>query len=88
MRGATERNAPEAARDFNDHAMDALRYIIMSRFPPPTKNIRGDELLTPRMRKGAEEVNKPFPENYQGDDMFGQFGENLNILSDKNGRNS
>ena len=83
MRGAVERNAPEAARDFNDHAMDALRYIIMSRFPPPAKKIRGDELVTPRLRKSSDTVNQPFPKNYEGDAMFGQFGDTLNLLSDK-----
>ena len=85
MRGAVERNAPEAARDFNDHAMDALRYIIMSRFPPPTKKVRGDELATPRLRHGDANFDKPFPKGMDGDEMFGQFGDTLNLLTNSEG---
>lgn len=75
MRGLSARNAPEVPRDFNDHACDALRYIIMSRFPPPRRNPLGDELITPLQRTAANELTQSIPESYKGDDELGWFGE-------------
>jgi PBSX family phage terminase large subunit len=73
LRSATPRNAPERPRDFNDHALDALRYMIMSRFPAPVKKATGYELVLPEQRRKANEMGKPFAENYKGDSMLGKF---------------
>jgi len=86
MRSISNRNEPERPRDYNDHALDALRYLIMSRFPPPSNRPRGVSMVTPlRQNKGAKGVSNNFPKNYQGDSMFGQFGDSLGVYNDEGG---
>ena len=53
--------------------MDALRYLIMSRFPPPQRKFTGDELITPLQRKNANDFVKPYPDDYQEDSMLGIY---------------
>jgi len=73
MRGLAQRNSPEQARDFNDHAVDALRYLIMSRFPAPLKRPTGLEMILPEHRKNMNLMTTPLPKNYSGDDELGVF---------------
>ena len=85
MSSVTNRNEPERPRDFNDHALDALRYLIMSRFPPPSNQPRGEAMVTPIRQRGARGITNSFPQNYQGDSMFGQFGESLGVYTEEGG---
>lgn len=73
MRSLGSRNQPEQPRDFKDHALDALRYAIMSRFPAPDKRQTGANMIDQRERSMMNAVNKPFPANYQGDEELGNF---------------
>ena len=72
LRGLQSRNALEQPRDFNDHAVDALRYIIMSRFPAPMRRPLGGELILPENRKNMNIITAPMPPSY-GDDELGSF---------------
>lgn len=73
MRSLAQRNSPEQPRDFNDHALDALRYLIMSRFPAPLKRPTGFEMILPEHRKNMNMMSQPLPANYSGDDELGFF---------------
>lgn len=73
FRSLAQRNAIEQPRDFNDHALDALRYMIMSRFPAPLKRPARGELILPENRKGLNLITQPFSQNYAGDEELGQF---------------
>lgn len=53
LRSTIQRNAPEQAVDYFDHAVDSLRYLIMSRFPPPLKRPLGNEMVLPEHRKNT-----------------------------------
>ena len=78
-----QRNSPEQPRDFNDHALDALRYLIMSRFPPPLQRPTGQEMLLPDHRKNMNLMTEQTPTNYKGDELLGQFyGQNQQALVD------
>jgi phage terminase large subunit len=81
MHNLTNRNEAERPRDYNDHALDALRYMIMSRFPAPSKKPLGDSLISPLMQDAASNINSPFPDNFQGDNMFGQYDNSLNLYN-------
>ena len=82
MRNLTDRNEAERPRDYNDHALDALRYMVMSRFPPPSRQIRGDSLVTPLRRKKAEGMITSVPSNYVGDRVFGQSGGGMGLYKE------
>ena len=84
MRSVTNRNEIERPRDYNDHALDALRYMIMSRFPAPLLHPRGDSLTAPLRDRGMSGFQNQMPTNYRGDDMLGQLGGSLGLYSDKN----
>ena len=71
LRGLASRNSPEQPRDFNDHAVDSLRYIIMSRFPAPLKRSLGDSLILPADRKNMNLITARMQD--QGDDELGSF---------------
>ena len=73
MRSLGSRNQKEQPRDFQDHALDALRYIIMSRFPAPSRRPTGNEFILPRERRDMNPINKPIPENYGSDEELGSF---------------
>lgn len=90
-RSLAQRNAPEQSVDYNDHLLDALRYMIMSRFPAPLKRPTGLEMVLPEHRKNMNVITNPFPKNYAGDDMLGQFygqdvtasvddGDSINVI--------
>lgn len=81
LRGAAMRNLPEQAVDFNDHAMDTLRYIIMSRFPPPNRRHSGLGLVSPQERKASNIITEQMPEGYQSDGELGMFEESSLISS-------
>ena len=83
MRSLAQRNSPEQARDFNDHAVDALRYLIMSRFPAPLKRPTGQELILPSHRANMNLMTDQMPENVGGDEVLGKFyGDNQEPLYD------
>lgn len=71
LRNLQSRNSLEQPRDFNDHALDALRYIIMSRFPAPLKRFSGDELILPEERRNMNIITSPMQQ--QGDEVLGAF---------------
>lgn len=73
LRGLSQRNAPEQARDFNDHAVDALRYLIMSRFPAPTHRTIGNSLILPEDRKNMNLMTHPMAQGYGPDEELGSF---------------
>jgi PBSX family phage terminase large subunit len=85
MHNLTNRNEIERPRDFNDHALDALRYMIMSRFPSPTKNPRGISMISPLVREAASPMTGSFPQSVQGDSQFGQFGETSSLYTNSQG---
>ena len=74
LRSLTVRNAPEEPIDFADHLMDAVRLMIMSRFPPPQKTADGLLLISPNDPKNIISMeNTPRIK----DDLLGdQFQDN------------
>lgn len=82
VRGLTQRNATEQPRDFNDHALDALRYIIMSRFPPPVRRVIGDNLINNSERSSLELLDRPFSKREETDDELGQFHGGMQSVED------
>jgi len=73
LRGMDSKNAPEVPRDFNDHAIDALRYMIMSRFPPPSRGAANHDLINRLQRKQSDDMTKPFPRGHSGDSLLGMY---------------
>lgn len=71
LRTLQSRNSPEQPRDFNDHALDALRYIIMSRFPAPSKRFSGLDIILPEDRKNMNLITAPMQPG--GDEELGSF---------------
>lgn len=84
LRSLAQRNSSEQARDYNDHAVDSLRYLIMSRFPAPLKRGSGYELILPEDRKNGNLMSQPLPKNFVGDDELGQFYGNFHQVDDLN----
>lgn len=82
MRSLTSRSESEKPRDFNDHACDALRYIIMSRFPAPLRKPRGDEMVSPIQRTNANNMAESLPEKIESDPMLGRFGGGLGLFDE------
>lgn len=76
LRGLSERNAPEQSVDFQDHAVDALRYLIMSRFPPPSRRPLGGELVLPEHRKNSNMISSELPQNF-GDEDLGVYDSSV-----------
>ena len=79
MRTLTARNAPEKPRDFQDHACDALRYGIMTRFPVPTRRPFGDEIVTSLQRQKVNSFTQKLP-NITKSGMLGAFESQLGGL--------
>lgn len=73
------RSAPEQSVDYNDHAMDSLRMLIMSRFPAPQKRPTGLELVLPEERKNMNLMSQPLPDNFEGDDELGTYYKNSSL---------
>ena len=79
---AIMRNAPEKPQEYNDHAIDCLRYAIMARWGPTEKQIIGgpqrlgyQPLITPFEDKTQmNEMSRPMNPNFQGDDELGLWG--------------
>ncbi|MEK9207376.1 MAG: phage terminase large subunit [Patescibacteria group bacterium] len=84
MRSLSQRNQKEQPRDFNDHALDALRYIIMSRFPAPIKRPIGTELVMPKDRMSNTLISKPFAPTDAGDEELGMFHGGMTEAEDSN----
>lgn len=83
LRTLQSRNSPEQPRDFNDHAVDALRYIIMSRFPAPLRRGHGDEMVLPENRRNMNMMASRMPEGYS-DDELGAFYQQDGEVEDLN----
>jgi len=79
LRGMSSRNSPEQPRDFNDHAVDALRYIIMSRFPAPLRRSLGGEMILPENRKNMNLINAPMQEGYKDDELGDFYGTDKSV---------
>lgn len=78
QRSLSDRNAKEVPVDFKDHALDALRYMIMSRFEPPARKPRAGSMLSFGDRSRLDSMTKSVPESYKGDDVLGQlYGDQL-----------
>lgn len=73
MRGLIQRSQTEIPRDLNDHAVDAMRYMIMSRFPAPSKHPGRYDMVSPLQRSNSNIMTEPFSANSGGDEL-GQFG--------------
>lgn len=78
LRGLVARNNPERPEDNRDHAMDALRYLVMSRFQSASKG-KDKRLMIPKaQRKNMNDMASEVPEKYMGDDMLGtMYGNEL-----------
>lgn len=74
MGSMAQRNQREQARDFNDHLLDALRYMIMARFPAPEVKPLGDSMILPGDRTNVNMVSQPM--GAVGDPELGQFETN------------
>lgn len=70
-RSLQSKNASEQPRDFNDHAMDTLRYIIMSRFPAPLRRDLRNSMVLPEERRNMNMMT--IPQGKHSDDMLGSF---------------
>lgn len=73
LRGFMNRNVREQPVDYNDHALDALRYIIMSRFPPPLRRGVTNLLVPLDQRPNLNNMSQEMPKNYTGDPLLGSF---------------
>lgn len=63
------KNSPEAPRKYHDHAMDALRYLVMSR-PDPSKLEKKDNkywTMESSVQKELESIRKPKEKDPFGD---------------------
>ncbi len=83
LRSLAQRNSAEQARDFQDHAVDSLRYLIMSRFPAPLRRPTGQEMIMPEQRRGMDLMTQEMPKNLAGDEVLGNFyGQNEEAMYD------
>jgi len=74
MRSLTERNSPEYPRDYQDHAIDALRYMIMSRFPAPSRRPGKNDMILPWERQNANSMTKEMVEEPEKEsDLLGKL---------------
>jgi hypothetical protein len=73
LRSLTDRNAREEPVDYKDHGLDALRYMIMSRFESPSRKPRNNQMIMPIHRQNMNEMTKELPKNYKGDNILGQL---------------
>lgn len=72
-RGGGNRNDPEQAVDYADHAVDALRYLVMTRFPAPNRRPIGSQMLTSEHRRNMNDMASDLPSSHVGDDELGSF---------------
>lgn len=79
-RGAVQRNKPEQTVDYKDHAVDSLRYMIMTRFPAPSVHPTGLEFVLPRERSNANIMARPVPRSAENG-MFGMYEGGGSIIS-------
>jgi hypothetical protein len=85
LRSLLPRSDPEQPQDTNDHAMDSLRYLIMSRFPAPIKRTVGADMVQRTQRQKVENMLAPFEKNFEGDEIFGKFGDTLGVNPNSEG---
>ena len=82
MRGLVSRNEPELPRDWNDHAIDAMRYMIMSRFPAPSRTPSGYEIVTPLQRSKGNDMARTSPYGEKDGNMLGSLEGGLPVSLD------
>jgi phage terminase large subunit len=72
MRSLAPRNPLEQTTDIDDHTVDALRYMIMSRWPSTP---RAEEKLQKRKFFDEDEAKNPMTKGFSenGDEILGQF---------------
>lgn len=69
LRSLAVRNVPEQPVDYADHLLDALRYLIMSRFPAPTVGADGRLMISRADRANANMMAVP-NQSVKGDSDF------------------
>lgn len=75
-----QRNAPEKPQEFNDHAIDCLRYAMMARFGPTEKIRPGiarpgfSQFISPIEEKNMNEMSRAINPKFEGDEMLGVWG--------------
>jgi hypothetical protein len=73
VRNLALKNPIERPQKYMDHAVDALRYMVMSRFPGPVKN-PSNLLLVKDSYKGAKNlIAEELPKGYEGDPLLGKY---------------
>lgn len=74
LRSLLPRNAPEETQDVDDHACDALRYMVMARWPATSRaTLPGFRKIFPEdQEKSDNMIAKSFKDG-EGDPMLGQF---------------
>ncbi len=82
LRGMVTKNAPEQPRGVDDHAVDALRYMIMSRFPAPVKKAGGYEFVSAAQRSNANVMTQEPRLNEKGDDMLGKWEGQIGVANE------
>ena len=82
LRSLTTRNAPEEPIDYADHLMDALYYLILSRFPPPSRTIDGKSLILPADRANSNLMAVDNSKISTPDEVLGSYSEESSELTD------
>lgn len=81
LRGLQTRNEPEQTVDFADHLCDALRYTIMSRFPPPARFNTMGGLINRTDYTNKNVISEKMP--IVADDVLGSFGGHISNFSEE-----
>lgn len=82
-RSLANRNAPEEPVDYQDHAMDALYYMVLYRFPPPQRFPDGTAFISESERKNTNLMTLTPP--VEEDEVLGKFsnmGSDVTISTD------
>lgn len=80
LRSLQTRNAPEEPIDYADHLMDALYYLILSRFPPPSRTIDGKALILPADRVNSNLMSVDNSQTNVPDEVLGNFSDDSNSV--------
>ena len=87
LRTMGNRNELEKPVDYADHLLDALRYIIMARFPPPERTVRGVSFVTEADRSSKNTMAQNSP-NFSKDEEFGSLNTSLTGESESYGEDT
>ena len=76
LRSLVPRNPPEEPQDVDDHAIDALGYILMTRWPATVDQPTGFPFIPKEEKRilGSDnEIARPFSESQRPDEILGEF---------------